>query len=524
MDQSELAQLHHEAERELKKIPGVVGVGYGFKETGGKLTKEVGFCVYVKKKKPQSELRTEEIIPERYKGVITDVLEVPEIEPLDIFQLPNDTVCSDHDSHSPLISGITIFPFKVAPPQALGVGTLGFFAQKGGSTDPHDVVLVSCNHVLTDNGAGAGDTVYQPQLTQSGGMWQIDTDKDTNPVAVVDNVGQKGDYNYQYPNEPSKPYYLDCATAKLNICISKCWCTTNCGESFSVKVNNLNISGNNSIAGVDRVQQSDIGSNPYFVYKSGRTTGVTLGQVIRVDVPIPNGNNTIEIMATVADCSGTLRFADSGDSGSPLINSQSKLIGIVFAKSKTDPANAFACHIHPALAYLNVVPFTTTNAGTGNPAFSASAATQSVTVASAQPASAAPMLRERLLETEPGPEILKIIQQHNREVVHLVNHCRRVTVAWHRNKGPQFLENIVANAHSPEHVVPNEIDGVTREMLLRQMARVLTAKGSHALRDSLERYLDEVLAYGTSVDGVHDLLQRLPQRRSIEHRSAGVRR
>ena len=36
MDQKELAALHAEAEIELKKIPGVIGVGYGLKEVGGK--------------------------------------------------------------------------------------------------------------------------------------------------------------------------------------------------------------------------------------------------------------------------------------------------------------------------------------------------------------------------------------------------------------------------------------------------------------------------------------------------------
>ena len=43
MNQTELAQLHDEARTELLKIPGVVGVGYGFKWTAGKLTDIVGF-------------------------------------------------------------------------------------------------------------------------------------------------------------------------------------------------------------------------------------------------------------------------------------------------------------------------------------------------------------------------------------------------------------------------------------------------------------------------------------------------
>ena len=44
MTQQELAALHAEAEEELKKLPGVVGVGYGLKEVGGKVTDQVVGC------------------------------------------------------------------------------------------------------------------------------------------------------------------------------------------------------------------------------------------------------------------------------------------------------------------------------------------------------------------------------------------------------------------------------------------------------------------------------------------------
>ncbi len=50
MDQKELAALHAEAEAELKKIPGVIGVGYGLKEINGKTTDQIAFRVYVRKK------------------------------------------------------------------------------------------------------------------------------------------------------------------------------------------------------------------------------------------------------------------------------------------------------------------------------------------------------------------------------------------------------------------------------------------------------------------------------------------
>ena len=108
MNQQELAWLHHEAKAELMKIPGVVGVGYGRKERGGKVTDEIAFRVYVKEKKKLSDLKPDEVIPSSYKGIPTDVIKEREVESL-------AGVCDDHSTHRPLIGGITVTNFKPLP-------------------------------------------------------------------------------------------------------------------------------------------------------------------------------------------------------------------------------------------------------------------------------------------------------------------------------------------------------------------------------------------------------------------------
>lgn len=534
MTQEELARLHDEARAEMKKIPGVVGVGYGFKRTGGKLTNQVGFTVYVNEKKEKSQLQPEEIIPADYKGIATDVDSVP--------QVTEESNCEDHTTHSPLIAGITISPLikdSTKTPPTYELGTLGFFATINGVNGPNNVVLVSNAHALTAGGAAAGAIIYQPPLIQNDDGWSVNPDPNArnNPIGNVANVGFKGDWPYTYPGETpnsnSPGYYIDCATAKINICIAS-WCHTNCGESFTDQVINLAIppDGSNVIVDIARVQETDInGSAPYVVYKVGRTTGRTEGKVTMVGAPVPKtlfpggGDNAIEITPTQPDCNNILRFSAVGDSGSALINSQGKLVGMVFGGDPTkSPKTTLACHIHPVLDRLKVTPITQANPATGNPAFSApAAAAQPAQPAPAQPGaapapaqpSAAPALRQRLAKSEEGARWITLLETHASEVIHLVNHQRLVTVTWHRNQGPQFLNEAIINAHDASHPIPLEIGGVTRETLLRRMAKTLADYGTGGLRAAVELNSEEITRRVQTATSLHDLIDSMVDAREL---------
>lgn len=67
-------------------------------------------------------------------------------------------------------------------------------------------------------------------------------------------------------------------------------------------------------------------------------------------------------------------------------------------------------------------------------------------------------------------------------MIALVNHRRPVTVAWHRSKGPTFLAHFVNNARDPAHLIPFEVEGITREKMIQRMAEVLTQQGSQELQ------------------------------------------
>ncbi len=514
MTQDELAQIHDEARAEFAKLPGVIGVGYGFKHTGGKWVDRVGLTVFVQEKKPLSQLKPAEVIPSEFKGLPTDVDVVPTVS--------EESACEDHTTHSPLVGGITISNLTQDADGKFSAGTLGFFATINGKVGPHNVVLVSNNHALCDNGVKAGGLIYQPPLFQGGGQWTIrPLNKDNNVVGGILDVGKKGDQSFTYPGEISpNNYYVDCATAEVSFCVSSC-CNTVCGQQFTDQILGLDLNGSNQIVDVARVQHSDlVAGSDYVVYKVGRTTGRTVGKVVLINHPVSitkppppsSGNNAITIVATTNNCNGELKFSDEGDSGSAIINAQGKLIALLFGGDSSQvPKLTLASHIHPVLDFLRVTAITQTNPASGNPAYSTDVVTTdlaAVPAAGISP-SAVPAFRQRLNQAPQGAEIFKLIESHATEVVHLVNHNRRVISAWHRNKGPVFLSNTIASAHDAQHVIPREVDGVTRDSLLHRMANALTGEGSCQLRADIERYFEDILRCVNSADTVHAILDSL---------------
>ncbi|QOJ24260.1 MAG: hypothetical protein HRU78_11890 [Gammaproteobacteria bacterium] len=509
MDQKELAALHAEAEAELKKIPGVVGVGYGLKEIGGKITDQVSFRVYVKEKIKPEDLNPADVIPKEYKGIPTDVVLVIQTKPLH---------CIDLDQHSPLIGGISITNFKTDASNNVEIGTLGCFATLNGVSGPENVVLLSNNHVLAANNAVNGDTIYQPRSIDNAGTITVDaTQERRNPIGKIHSVGQRAPYSYTYPSEGAQDYYLDCAIAKLDICISS-WCNTNCGVSYKNEIRGLNIGGNSKLEDVARVAQGDLSGGDYVVYKVGRTTSKTTGKVIDPIAIEAAGGRFLLIEATQPDCNGILQFSAKGDSGSAVVNAQNKIVALLYGNDTSNPARSAACHIHPVIDFLSITPITTANPPVG-PAGQTLNDVEGIFIGINHTTE----VRERFLNTRKGAEIYQQILDHRQEVIALVNHRRPVTVAWHRSKGPTFLAHFVNNARDPAHVIPFEVEGITRDQMIRRMAEMLTQHGSEALQQTIQHYFDEVMGFINSFDNLHEFVTQFetdPRTGELTNRSA----
>lgn len=495
MEQAELAAIQARAEAELTKIPGVVAVGFGLKETGGETTRQPSLQVYVREKKAVGEIPPGERIPDAFEGIPTDVMEVPALVRLE---------CVDMEQHSPLIGGITITNFKPDGGGTIGKGTLGFFATLDGVAGPENVVLVSNHHVLTANGASNGNTVYQPQWSTQGGNPALVIG--TGPIGKINNEGRDGNIKFTYPSETELDYFVDCASAKLDSCISS-WCKTNCGVSYKNEIRGLNIGGNSKVEGVARVTQADLDApGDYEVFKVGSTTSRTKGRITGIDVPGLGGElRIIRIEVIGVDCDNIARFGAEGDSGSAIINSQNKLIGLLFAVSASDPTKAFACHIHPVMHHLKVTPISTANPPVG-PAGQARADVEGFF---ADGINETIPLRERFLGTPLGREIYTQVLEHRIEVVGLVNHRRPVTVTWHRAQGPGFLAHAIENVRNPSHRIPGFVDGVDRETLARRMAAILGEHGSRELKQAVEAWLPFVLENIEGFDSLHELVEDL---------------
>jgi hypothetical protein len=76
LDRARQVKQDHEAE--LLARANVVGVGVGFRQTGGKPTRQVAIVVMVRDKVPETELRPGEALPREIDGVPVDVQAVGE--------------------------------------------------------------------------------------------------------------------------------------------------------------------------------------------------------------------------------------------------------------------------------------------------------------------------------------------------------------------------------------------------------------------------------------------------------------
>jgi hypothetical protein len=501
-DQEALRQLRIEAEREfMRRYPGVAAVALGFKVTGGKLTDQIAFRVYVREKKPPAQLKPEEMIPGHYQDVPTDVLTVPRTVPH-----VDTTPCADRSQHGTLAGGITINNMKADATGQFGVGTLGFFVTFPGVDPPYNIALVTNNHVIADSGGKEGDSIYQPAWKKQADGTQIILIGGEDLVGTVLKLPPLAD--------DAGGNFVDAASVKLNICISS-WCHTNCGVSFANEIQGLNINNSNAIADVNNTVA--VGDT---VFKVGRTTGRTVGRVTAVNLPVTledgrTVHNNIEIQAVsmqdATNCGGPLRFSDEGDSGSALIDANAKLIGLVHGGDPASPNLSHACHIQPVLAALGgVTPITTANPVHGNPAAVGMRADAPLTIDGRL--NHTPVLRAKFLGCEEGQRVWALVERHRHEVVHLVNNNRRVTVAWRRNQGPAFLNRAMNNVRDPEQLIPPEIEGNPRRVLLEKMSIALEEHGSADLRAAIGLHAAPVLEYAAAFDSLHELVDELVQR------------
>jgi hypothetical protein len=314
--------------RELLARANVVATGVGYKVTGGKRTLAPCIICSVTRKLPAAALAPADLVPRTIQDVITDVVETGPIRAL---QAPTGRF-------RPAPGGVSIGHRDIT------AGTLGCLVRKGG-----DVFILSNNHVLANsNDAQIGDPILQPGPHDGG---TVASDHIANLEAFVP-------ISFVLPEPPSECGFAQAVIAALN---AGCRLI---GSQTRYRIVSIQQTANlvdaaiarplaagdvtDEILGIGPIQGTAQGTLGMRVKKSGRTTGLTTGEILQVDVTVNVQYGTGRI-AQFADQLMAGAMSQGGDSGSAVLDDQNRLTGLLFAGSDTTTIINRVEHVFAAL-------------------------------------------------------------------------------------------------------------------------------------------------------------------------------
>jgi hypothetical protein len=474
---------------QLAALPGVVHVTHGLKLVEGAPTNDFAVTVFVEEKLPVAELAPENVVPPVVEGVPTDVLRV---RTMSLYTLIGGTQITNGYC---ILSGPTQTKTEL--------GTLGFVARLNNSKQTP--VILSCAHVMGQYGAVEGDLIFQPlpgadDIVHPSDQFPRKPRTSTSSVATIRKIVKNSNV-------------VDCAIAE--ICTCRSWCC-DCGDSYTHAVEGLHTIPDPHAPKSDALTGVAAAQTDMRVFKVGIKTHGTAGVIVSTTAPAKVddyfGQTVIfQNQILIAGVPGTL-FADHGDSGALLVNDQGKAVGMVtggFPATGPDPSTAIANanHIGPIMTAL----------GISLPARANASATTVAGVRSEQvstsPSGLAVLnaLRDRAGRSALGRTLLEAITRHRDEVVALVNHRRRVTVAWHRGQGPTWLTAFARSARHPGYRLPTELEGVSRAEAITALHTVLVVEGSDELRAALLELPELLMSALAECQSVDELLDRLDE-------------
>lgn len=296
---------------ELLARPNVVATGVGYKVSNGVRTGEIGIVCSVTHKVPASELSARDLVPETVDGIPTDVVATGALR----------TLSERTARFRPALGGASIGHRDVT------AGTLGCIVYRGG-----EPFILSNNHVLANENRGQpGDPILQPGPYDGGKL------PDDAVAVLADFVAVR------MAEEESGCALAKSSAAALN------WLATLVGSDARLRAVSTAQTDNlvdcalakpldtsyvadgildlGRITGVGQVRLGDA------VAKSGRTTGLTRGEILQVDVTadVVFGST----MARFTDQVMAGPMSEGGDSGSAVLDDQNRIVGLLFAGSDT---------------------------------------------------------------------------------------------------------------------------------------------------------------------------------------------
>ncbi|MGE5592902.1 MAG: hypothetical protein ACM3X3_04350 [Betaproteobacteria bacterium] len=339
---AEISRVLEDTTWRLMSLPNVVGVGRGYKATAGVRSSAECIVVLVREKVPGRVLEAEDMVPAEVRGIPTDVVEVGEIRFLgagagadkESLSGAADTPSSDWRARRlermrPARPGVSIGHYLTT------AGTFGAVVWDKKTGQPF---ILSCNHVLAnatsgrDGRAKVGDPIVQPGAADGGTV-------ERDCIAVLERF---------VPIHMSGRVPACMASRAAERAMNNWLRATGTPARVEIVMRHFPFEANTVDAALarplrlDSVEPSilDLGelwgvTEPELgmaVKKSGRTTGVTTGEITSVDTTVRvvySGNVT----ATFRDQIVTSPMAEGGDSGSVLVDAEARAVGLLFAGS-----------------------------------------------------------------------------------------------------------------------------------------------------------------------------------------------
>jgi len=287
----------------------VVACGVGYKEVGGVRTDELCVIVSVTKKVPQVELAPGDLVPQVLEGVKTDVQETGVIRALQ----------DRTGKWRPAPGGVSCGHIDIT------AGTLGCLVSRG-----DQLYILSNNHVLANSNQGqAGDPILQPGPHDGGTIEDmIATLEEYVPINFGIDI-------------PTCPIASGTASV-LN------WLARLLGSQHRLQAFQENPETNLVDAAIARPISAALvekrileigepqgvgeGTLGLKIRKSGRTTGLTSGEITQVDVTAQVSYGLGKV-ATFTDQLMAGAMSSGGDSGSAVLDEGDRVVGLLFAGS-----------------------------------------------------------------------------------------------------------------------------------------------------------------------------------------------
>ncbi len=312
-----ISQALMEARKNMLRKANVVGLGAGWKETANRRTNDLSIKVLVREKLPLTALDARDVVPKEWNGIPTDVTAVGHIH---AHSSPRERV-------RPAVPGVSIGHYAVT------AGTFGAVVRDARSGRRF---ILSNNHVLADsNHAAAGDLILQPAASDGGR-------RSNDGIAALERFVKLQFKGGTGENGGSSCFAARFAASFLNMLASLFGSKTRLAaiQSFAANLVDAAVASpfaenliSDEIAGIGKVQGTAQGALGMRVKKSGRTTGLTEGEITVLDATVeigyggPSAVFEHQLVATA--------MSEPGDSGSLVLDEQNRAVGLLFAGSES---------------------------------------------------------------------------------------------------------------------------------------------------------------------------------------------